>query len=74
MTGSTGTRTLMPDDERVATRSELLPEEKKAGSDDPKAQAEAILEESEERTLNRDAAPSTHLEHRTSEDTTEPLE
>ena len=74
MTASTGTRASMPDDERVATRSELLPEEKKAGSDDPEAQAEAILEESEERTLDRDAAPSTHLEHRTSEDTTDPVD
>lgn len=64
----------MPDDERVASRSELLPEEKKAGSDDPEAQAEAILEDSEERTFDRDAAPSTHLEHRRSEDTTEPVD
>ena len=64
----------MPDDERVATRSELLPEEKKAGSDDPEAQAEAILEESEERTFDREAAPGTHLEHRRSEDTTEPVD
>jgi hypothetical protein len=61
----------MPDDDRVSRRSELLPEEKVAGSDDPEAQAEAILEESEERTLDRDAAPSTHLEHRRSEDTTD---
>jgi len=34
----------------VETRSDLLPEEKVAGSDDPEAQAKAILEESEERT------------------------
>lgn len=62
------------DDERVATRSELNAEEKAAGSDDPEAQAEAILEESEERLASRDAAPSTHLEHRTSEDATEPVD
>lgn len=37
------------DDERVAERAELLPEEAEAGSDDPDAQAEAILEESDER-------------------------
>lgn len=37
------------DDERIAGRSELLPEEQRAGSDDPEAQAEAILEESDER-------------------------
>ncbi len=37
-------------DENVATRAELLPEELAVGSDDPQAQAEAILLESEERT------------------------
>jgi hypothetical protein len=37
------------DDERIAGRSELLPEEQQAGSDDPEAQAEAILEDSDER-------------------------
>jgi hypothetical protein len=60
------------DDARVASRSELLPEEQAAGSDDPEAQAEAILAESEERIESRDAAPGTHLERRTSEDTTPP--
>ncbi|MDH2413610.1 hypothetical protein [Nocardioides sp. CER19] len=39
-----------PDDEHVTSRAELLPEEVAAGSDDPREQAEAILEESEERT------------------------
>ena len=38
------------DEERVEGRSELLPEELAAGSDDPQAQAAAILEESDERT------------------------
>ena len=38
------------DDERIQRRAELLPEETAAGSDDPEAQAEAILEESDERT------------------------
>lgn len=38
------------DDDRVRARAEnLWPEEKEAGSDDPEAQAEAILEESDER-------------------------
>ena len=37
-------------DPRVEHRAELLPEELAAGSDDPQAQAEAILEESDERT------------------------
>lgn len=36
-------------------RSHLLPEERAAGSDDPRAQAEAILAESEERTEHPDA-------------------
>lgn len=38
------------DAERVAERAHLLPEEIAAGSDDPTAQAEAILAESDERT------------------------
>jgi len=37
-------------DERVEHRAELLPEERSAGSDDPEAQAEAILDDSDERT------------------------
>ena len=39
-----------PDEERIESRAELLPEEQRAGSDDPEAQAEQILEESDERT------------------------
>lgn len=56
--------------DRVARRAELLPEEEVVGSEDPSAQAAAILEDSEERTVSLDAAPDTHLEHRTSEDVT----
>ena len=37
-------------EEDVATRAELLPEEREGGSEDPTAQARAILEESAERT------------------------
>ena len=37
------------EEERIQSRSGLLPEEEVAGSDDPEAQAEAILEESDER-------------------------
>ena len=40
------------DDELVETRSELLPEEQAAGSDNPHDQAEAILAESDERTAH----------------------
>ena len=38
------------EDERIAERAHLLPEEEVAGSDDPTGQAEAILAESDERT------------------------
>ena len=45
--------TELPDpatDDRVDTRAQLLPEEESAGSDDPTAQAAAILADSDERT------------------------
>lgn len=42
----------IPDEERVERRAELLPEELAVGSDDPDAQARAILEESDERTAH----------------------
>ncbi len=49
----------------IATRADLLPEERAAGgSADPQAQAEAILADSEERTEVPNAAPTTHLERR----------
>jgi hypothetical protein len=38
------------DEDRVAERAHLLPEEIAAGSDDPTAQAEQILVESDRRT------------------------
>jgi hypothetical protein len=44
------------------------PEEARRGSDDPVGQAEAILEDSEERTADRNAAPSTLVEHRRSDE------
>jgi hypothetical protein len=57
-----------PDDELVEERADdLLPEERAAGSDDPGAQAEQILEESEARTLEPEAE-----EHRTSDETVDP--
>jgi hypothetical protein len=40
------------DRDRIAHRAELLPEEQDAGSEDPRDQAAAILEESDERTLH----------------------
>lgn len=39
-----------PRQDRIESRAGLLPEERSAGSEDPQAQAEAILAESEERT------------------------
>lgn len=44
----------VPDDEHVEQRAVLLPEEQAVGSADPQAQARAILEESEERTMDPD--------------------
>jgi hypothetical protein len=59
-----------PAEDAVAARAdELTAEERRAGVDDPEALADAILTESEERTLDR---PATAREHRRSEDTVEP--
>ncbi len=55
-------------EEHIATRAELTAEEKQAGSDDPAAQAAAILAESEARAVERELAPTTAGEHRTSDD------
>jgi hypothetical protein len=56
-------------DENIETRARLLPEEQAAGgSDDPEAQAEAILAESEERTEHVDPDDA-QGGHRRSEDT-----
>lgn len=41
-----------PDERMVGKRAGLLPEEQAVGSEDPEAQARAILEDSEERTLH----------------------
>ena len=59
-----------PDEDTVSARAEeLTAEERRAGVDDPEALADAVLSESEERTLDRTA---TAREHRRSEDTVEP--
>jgi hypothetical protein len=44
----------MIDDDRIRDRARLLPEERAAGSDDPQAQAEAVLQESDAREDYRD--------------------
>ncbi|MFI6264630.1 hypothetical protein [Micromonospora sp. NPDC051006] len=61
------------DQDRVESRAHLLPEEAAVGSDDPEAQAEAILTESDLRE-DRNVAPDTVLEHRTSDQTVAPNE
>lgn len=64
----------MADDrERIQARADaLLPEEEEAGSDDPVAQAAAILDESDEREFDREDPPGQPVEHRRSEDTVDP--
>ncbi len=58
------------DQDRINARAEALtPEEEEAGSDDPVAQAAAILEESDEREFDRVDPPGQGVEHRRSEDT-----
>jgi hypothetical protein len=66
----------MADDrERIQARAEaLLPEEEEAGSDDPTAQAAAILEESDEREFDRADPSGEPVERRRSEDTVDPPE
>lgn len=60
------------DDERVHSRAaHLLPEEAGPGSEDPEAQAQAVLADSDERTEHPGAAPDTVLEQRTSQDAAE---
>ena len=62
-------RDMDPDQERVRHRADdLLPEERTAGSDDPEAQAAAILADSDERQDDQTAAPDTVMENRTSAD------
>jgi hypothetical protein len=57
------------DDRRISARAELSVEEAAVGSDDPVAQAAAILAESDDRAkLPRDAPG---VEHRRSQDTVE---
>ncbi len=58
--------------EREESRAELLPEEQGPGSDNSEAQADQILAESDQRSDDRDAAPDTVVEHRTSADTVAP--
>ena len=55
------------DQERFESRADhLLPEEESVGSDDRRAQAAAILHESDVREDDPQAAPDSFLERRTS--------
>jgi len=64
-----------PDPKRVQSRAEsLLPEEQTVGSDDPAAQAEEILADSDARADGRPSPPEKAIERRSSEDTVEPPE
>ncbi|WP_229403171.1 hypothetical protein [Micromonospora okii] len=62
------------DQDRIESRAHLLPEEAAVGSDDPQAQADAILAESDVREADQNAAPDTVLEHRTSDETVTAIE
>ena len=73
MTGKNPRMSDTTPDPRVDRRAaELLPEEDAVGSDDPRRQAEVILEESDARSADRDAAPASFVEHRTSDEATPP--
>ncbi len=58
-----------PEQHDVEQRAELLPEELSVGSDDPRAQAEAILAESRQRTEHPDPDDSTQSSRRSSAET-----
>ncbi|HUP86572.1 MAG TPA: hypothetical protein VM143_12965 [Acidimicrobiales bacterium] len=62
-------------DPRVARRAaDLLAEEATVGSADPQTQARVILEDSDARSEDRDAAPGSFVEHRTSDEATAPTD
>jgi hypothetical protein len=58
----------------MTTSRPLTAEEKEAGSDAPVEQSELILEDSERRAEDREAAPGTVVEHRSSDESTPPLD
>ena len=61
-------------DDRIEQRAELTAEEKAVGSDDPEEQAREILEESDERAEEGTATADSPVEHRTSDQTVEPID
>lgn len=63
----------MTDIHRARNRAEdAPPEEQRADSDSPVRQSREILEDSDARQEERDAAPGTVVEHRRSEETVDP--
>ena len=56
------------DEDRIASRSVLLPEETEAGSDDPEHQAEEILRDSDERTEHPDETGAASTQTSTPDD------
>ena len=59
----------MTDEERVAQRAQhLLPEEDRVGSDDPEAQADALLTDSDQRERYEESTPDLRIEHRTGDE------
>ncbi len=61
-------------DERIEQRAELTAEEKAVGSENPEDQAREILEESDERAAEGTATADDPVEHRTSDQTVEPVD
>ncbi|GAA4455312.1 hypothetical protein [Phytohabitans houttuyneae] len=63
----------MSEPDRVESRAEhLLPEERAAGSEDPEAQAEAILADSDAREDYIEPSPGLRIDHRRSDETVDP--
>jgi hypothetical protein len=61
-------------DDRIEQRAELTAEEKAAGSEEPEDQARELLEESDERVAAGMATADDPVEHRTSDETVEPVD
>jgi hypothetical protein len=60
-------------EDRVASRaSSLLPEERAVGGGEAEGLAEAVLADSDQRSADREAAPDSFVEHRTSGEATPP--
>jgi hypothetical protein len=58
--------------EEHADPQDADPQDDDAAADDVPEHQQLILEDSERREADRDAAPGTHLEHRTSDEVTPP--